>query len=223
MPADWLAANGNNFPNAPGCPEPQGGTTGRDTIQLKLRIRVPTNALSFSARVYFLSSEYPEWVCSPYNDFFLTLVDGMGMNNPADKNVAIYKNNMNQLFPLGVNILKAAPGLFTQCKNGSIGCGGGAIPGTYSGCTGNTELVGTGFDPLNPAPKFGGDPGYCGTNNQVGGGTAWLKMSGNVKPGETMEVRFVMWDTGDEWYDSVVLIDNWEWSVQASQPGVIPN
>ena len=222
VPADWLTANGNNFPNAPGCPEPQGGTTGLDTILLKLRVRVPTNALSFSVRVYMLSSEYPEWVCSPYNDFFLTLVDGQGANNPADKNVAVYKNNQNQLFPLGVNILKAAAGLFSQCKNGNVGCGGGAIPSVYNGCVGNAELVGTGMDPLNPLPKFGGDPGYCGANNQVGGGTGWLKMSGNVKPGETMELRFVIWDTGDEWYDSVVLLDNFEWSVQASQPGVQP-
>ncbi|PCC73063.1 Putative metal-binding motif-containing protein [Nannocystis exedens] len=221
VPADWLAANGNNFPNAPGCPAPQGGATGQDTIQLKLRIRVPTNALSFSAYVYFFSSEYPEWVCSPYNDFFLTLVDGQGAGNPADKNVAIYKNQNDQLFPLGVNILKGAPGLFTQCKNGQISCGYPPA-GTYNSCTGNAELAGTGFHLTNPAPQFGNDPGYCGSNNQVGGGTGWLKMSGNVKPGETMEIRFVLWDTGDPWYDSLVLLDNFEWSLQASQPGVKP-
>jgi len=221
VPADWLAANGNNFPNVVGCPEPQGGNTGRDTIQLKLRIRVPTNALSFSTKVYFFSSEYPEWVCSPYNDFFLTLVDSTGDGNPADKNVAIYKDG-NNLFPVGVNLVRAANGLFTQCKNGQIGCGGGAVLGNYDGCAGNDQLVGTGFDPLNPAPKFANDPGYCGANNQVGGGTGWLKMSGNVKPGETMELRFVIWDTGDEWYDSLVLLDDFQWSVQASQPGVEP-
>ncbi|MBZ5714669.1 choice-of-anchor L domain-containing protein [Nannocystis pusilla] len=221
VPADWLAANGNNFPNAPGCPEPGGGATGQDTIQLKLRIRVPTNALSFSAYVYFFSSEYPEWVCSPYNDFFLTLVDGNGAGNPADKNVAIYKNQMNQLFPLGVNILKGAPGLFTQCKNGQISC---AYPpsGSYDSCSGNGELAGTGFHTSEPAPHFKDDPGWCGTNNQAGGGTGWLKMSGNVQPGETMEIRFVLWDTGDPWYDSLVLLDNFEWSLQASQPGVKP-
>ncbi|WAS92489.1 choice-of-anchor L domain-containing protein [Nannocystis punicea] len=221
VPADWLAANGDNFPNAPGCPKPGGGATGQDTIQLKLRIRVPTNAKSFSAHVYFFSSEYPEWVCSPYNDFFLALVDGEGAGNPADKNVAIYKNPMNQLFPLGVNILKGAPGLFTQCKNGQVSC---AAPpaGTYDSCVGNDELAGTGFHNLNPQPHFKDDLGFCGSNNQVGGGTGWLKMSGNVEPGETMELRFVLWDTGDPWYDSLVLIDNFEWSLQASQPGVKP-
>jgi len=222
VPADWLAANNNNFPNVVGCPEPQGGNTGRDTILFKLRIRVPTNAQSFSTKIYFFSSEYPEWVCSPYNDFFLTLVDSTGVGNPGDKNIAVYKDAKNALFPVGVNLVKTANGLFTQCKNGATGCGGGAVAGNYNGCVGNNELVGTGFDLLNPAPKFLGDPGYCGTNNQVGGGTGWLKMSGNVKPGETMEIRFVTWDTGDEWYDSVVLLDDFQWSVQASQPGVQP-
>lgn len=222
VPADWLALNGNNFPNVQGCPEPQGGATGRDTIQLKLRIRVPTNALSFSTKIYFFSSEYPEWVCSPYNDFFVALVDSAGEGNPADKNIAVYTDAQNQLFPVGVNLVKTASGLFTQCKNGQIGCGGGAVVGNYAGCVGIAELDGTGFDLLNPAPKFNNDPGYCGNSNQVGGGTGWLKMSGNVKPGETMELRFVLWDTGDEWYDSLVLLDDFQWSLQASEPGVEP-
>ena len=222
VPADWLAANNNNLPNVAGCPEPQGGSTGHDTIQLKLRVRVPTNALSFSTKVYFFSSEYPEWVCSPYNDFFVTLVDSTGMGNPADKNIAVYKDMQNQLYPLGVNILKAAAGLFVQCKNGPVGCGGGAIPGNYMGCNGIQQLVGTGFDLTNPNPQFPGDPGFCGQSNQVGGATGWLEMSGNVQPGEVMELRFVLWDTGDEWYDSVVLLDDFQWSVQASEPGVKP-
>jgi hypothetical protein len=63
----------------------------------------------------------------------------------------------------------------------------------------------------------------CGANNTTGGGTGWLKMAGNVKGGETMEIRFAIWDTGDGVWDSLVLLDDWEWSVQASQPGVQPN
>jgi hypothetical protein len=222
VPADWLAANGNNLPNVGGCPEPQGGSTGFDTIQFKLRVRVPTNALSFSTKVYFFSSEYPEWVCSPYNDFFVALVDSTSMGNPADKNIAIYKNPQDQLFPLGVNILKGAPGLFTQCRNGQVGCGGGAVLGSYDGCVGYADLLGTGFEVQNPPPQFANDPGWCSTNNQTGGGTGWLNMAGNVTPGEVMELRFVLWDTGDNWYDSVVLLDDFQWSVQASEPGISP-
>ena len=43
-----------------------------------------------------------------------------------------------------------------------------------------------------------------------------------VEPGETMELRFVLWDTGDEWYDSLVPLDDFQWSLQASEPGVVP-
>ena len=71
----------------------------------------------------------------------------------------------------------------------------------------------------NPSSPFFGDPGYCGANNLLGGGTGWLTTSGNVKPGETIELRFIVWDTGDSYYDSVVLLDDFVWSVMASQPG----
>ncbi|MCA9658363.1 MAG: hypothetical protein KC486_08465, partial [Myxococcales bacterium] len=72
---------------------------------------------------------------------------------------------------------------------------------------------GTGFD-VNASA--------CGYNGYTGGGTGWLTMSGNVTPGETMEIRFTIWDTGDSVWDSLVLLDSWEWSVQAAQPGIQP-
>ncbi len=210
-PNDWLNANGGSFPNAPGCPE-AAGNTANDSIMLKVRVRVPTNAKSFSVQMYFFSSEWPEWTCTAFNDMFVSLVDSAGVGNPTDKNIAIYKSG-NQSYPVGVNLVKAAPGLFTQCKNGTYGCND-FFGGNYAGCTGIGQLAGTGFDIVE---------GGCGNNNTTGGGTGWLKMSGNVKPGETMEIRFVIWDTSDGIYDSLVLLDDWVWSVQASQPGVQPN
>ncbi len=226
MPADWLVANGNNLPNAPGCPEPQGGTVANDPIMLKIRVRVPTNARSFEVSTNFYSSEYPEWVCSAFNDFFVALLDsqfvpGAGqVANPADKNLAFYKSG-NSKYPVGVNLAFGNTGLFTQCKNGPTGCGLGATVGNTNTCAGVTQLAGTGFDGANPGPNpsFPGEGGYCQTNNLMGGATGWLVTSGNVKPGETIEIRFATWDTGDGYYDSVVLLDNWVWSLDASTPG----
>lgn len=63
--------------------DPQGGTTANDPIMLKLRIRVPTNAKSFNVSSFFYSSEYPEWVCSAFNDFFLTLLDSSFVPGPG--------------------------------------------------------------------------------------------------------------------------------------------
>ncbi len=212
-PADWLASNGNTFPNAPGCPGPISNTA-NNSIMMKVRVRVPTNAKSFSVQMHFFSAEWPEWVCTAYNDLFVSLVTSQAAGNPADKNIAIYTTPQNQKYPVGVNIAKAAPGLFTECRNGTVACNG--APFAYNNCTlGVNPLAGTGFHDSNLAG--------CGANDTTGGGTGWLKMSGNVKGGETMEIRFAIWDTGDAAYDSLVLLDNWEWSVQASQPGVQPN
>jgi len=210
-PADWLGANGGNFPNAPGCPAALSNGA-NDSAMLKLRIRVPTNAKSFNVQMYFYSAEWPEWTCTYYNDMFVTLVTSTAAGNPADKNIAIYKLN-NQNYPVGVNLVKAANGLFTQCQNGEYGCADW-FGGTYNGCTGVGGLAGTGFDIIE---------GGCENGDTTGGGTGWLKMSGNVTGGEIMEIRFAIWDTSDPAYDSLVLLDDWVWSVQASQPGVQPN
>lgn len=212
FPADWFSANNNQLPNAPGCPD-VAGNSAFDPVQLRLRIRVPTNANSFSAKMYFFSAEYPEYVCTAFNDFFVTLVDSADQDNPGDKNIAIYTQG-NNTYPVGVNILKAANGLFTQCSNGQITqCG---TASNYNGCQGVTELIGTGFD-ITGSTLYS-----CGYNGRHGGGTGWLTMSGNVVPGETMEIRFTIWDTSDGLFDSTVLLDSWEWSVQASEPGVTP-
>ncbi|EDM80847.1 hypothetical protein PPSIR1_28093 [Plesiocystis pacifica SIR-1] len=208
-PADWLAANGGSFPNAPGCTI-SGNTNANDSVMLKVRVRVPTNANSFSAKFNFFSSEYPEYVCTSFNDFFITLVDSTDPDNPNDKNIAVYDDG-NNTWPVSVNIGAAADGLFTQCDNGTISCFG--TPQNYNGCVSENGLLGTGFDAFANA---------CNGNDDVGGATGWLTMSGNVTPGETMEIRFVIWDTADSVWDSLVIVDDWQWSVQGATPGVQP-
>jgi hypothetical protein len=191
-PADWLAANGGGFPNAPGCPI-SNNTNANDGQMAHIRIRVPTNANSFSVKFFFFSAEYPEYVCTSFNDFFVTLVDSSDNGNPNDKNIAIYVDGNNQ-WPVGVNLVSAANGLFSVCDNGNIGCAGGPnVP--YNGCSqGENLLTGTGFDLA---------AGACANNNDVGGGTGWLVMSGNVTPGEIMDIRFAIWDTADSVWDSL--------------------
>jgi Cys-rich repeat protein len=209
-PADWLAANGGVVPNAPGCAAPIDASA-FNPVMLNLTVRVPTNAQSFSVDMYFFSAEYPEYVCTAFNDFFVTLLDSTNVTNPADGNLAVYDDG-NNLWPVGVNLVSAANGLFTQCEDGGISqCGFG---GNYNGCTGTNELAGTGFD-TNIASG-------CGDNGRTGGGTDWLTMSGNVTPGEVVTLRFAIWDTGDGVWDSLVLLDNFTWSVNASEPGVQP-
>ena len=206
-PADWLAANGGEFPNPAGCVAPW-STSANDSAMLTLRMRAPTNASSFSVMMYFFSAEYPEWVCSEFNDFFVALVESTA-DNPADGNIAIYDDGATA-WPVGVNLAMVAEGLFTQCQNGEIGCENESS--NYGGCLGTAQLEGTGFDTVGTG---------CGTGPE-GGGTGWLRMSGNVTPGEVFEIRFAIWDSSGHIYDSLVLLDDWEWSVEAAEPGVAP-
>jgi hypothetical protein len=224
LPSDWLLANGNALPNVTGCPAPQGGLQGHDAVMLELRIRTPTNARSFRLSTNFFSSEYPEWVCSPFNDFFIVLLDSAWNGNPpnpADKNLAVYTSPQNVRYPVGVNLGHGNTGLFTVCKNGPTGCGQSAVAGSTNSCVSTAELVGTGMDVVRPGSPFEDEPGYCGSNDLLGGGTGWLTTQGNVVGGEIIRLRIAMWDTGDSLYDSVALIDNFQWSVEASEPGTV--
>ncbi len=214
FPQDFYMANGNKLPNAPGCPDPSGAAA-NDPEMLTLRIRVPSNAHSFKLSTNFFSAEFPEWTCSSFNDFFVVLLDSTyaGMPaNPSDKNLAFFQpmGTMNKV-PVGVNLGHGNTGLFTQCVNGSTGCSG--MAGSISTCLGTTQLAGTGFDDSNA--------GLCDSNSLNGGATGWLVTSGNVTPGEIITLRIAIWDTSDHQFDSLAVIDGFQWSVDTAQPGTV--
>jgi hypothetical protein len=213
FPPDWFLAHNSELPNAPGCPPPLAGGA-HDPIELELKIRVPTNAESFSLKTNFMSAEFPEYVCTEYNDFFVVLLDSTFAGtpaNPTDKNLAFYKDATDQIYPVGVNLANGNTGLFTVCKNGTTGCTD-VYESSINTCTSNADLVGTGFDLADPG---------CDGNDQVGGGTGWLTTSGNVVPGEQITLRIAIWDTSDGQYDSAALIDAFQWSLDPSDPGTI--
>lgn len=60
-----------------------------------------------------------------------------------------------------------------------------------------------------------GDGGLAGTGYEggIGGGTGWLTTTSPVEPGETITLRFIIFDEGDHIYDSVVLLDNFRWEI----------
>jgi len=218
FPMDFYAANGNTLPNAPGCPPPTPGTLANDAVMLTLKVRVPSNAKSFKLSSNFFSSEFPEYTCSEFNDFFVILLDSMyaGMPaNPPDKNLAFYTPMGTQdRVPVGVNLGFGNTGLFTQCVNGTTGClSFGGQSGAISTCTSTDQLVGTGFEDSAS--------GTCDSNSLVGGGTGWLVTSGNVVPGEVITLRIAIWDTADHLLDSLAVIDGFQWSIESATPGTI--
>jgi hypothetical protein len=71
---------------------------------------------------------------------------------------------------------------------------------------GAAQLAGTGFAEESPPQA------YCGTTDSTsGGGTGWLTSQAPVQPGEVISLEFLIWDTGDESYDSSVLLDHLTW------------
>jgi hypothetical protein len=220
FPADFVTANGGKLPNAAGCPPPD-GSTAQDPVMLTLKVRVPTNAHSFSLKSNFFSAEYPEFVCSKFNDFFVILLDSAYTGSPAnpmDKNLAFYTApGTSNNYPVGVNLAYGNTGLFTQCINGETGCRGGTLGtppviGQISTCIGTTDLIGTGFD----VPSS-----QCDAGQMEGGATGWLTTTGNVKPGEIITLRIAIWDTSDNNLDSLALVDGFTWSVDSTQPGTV--
>jgi hypothetical protein len=199
----------SGFPkSATGCPS-QNGEAVNDVADLQLVIKVPNNANGFSFDFDFGSGEWPDYVCSPFNDAFIAYLKSAAFNSGNPDNISFdSKNN-----PVSVN-----NGFFSQCgpSSAATGCATGATPGTAT-CTGGTgDLAGTGFLDLS-------DPSACATGETGGGMTGWLTTQAPAQPGETLTIDLIIWDTGDQYYDSSVILDNWQWKPDPTTVSTNPN
>ena len=101
-----------------------------DGAALKVVIRVPSNAQSFKYQQNFFTYEFPSFICSNYNDFFVTMMDPKPANLP-DGNIAFDQDGN----PISVN-----NSLLQVCKPQTAG-------GKQFGCPlGDSALAGTGFE-----------------------------------------------------------------------------
>jgi hypothetical protein len=181
---------------------------------LTLHIRVPNNAHSFRLDASFFASDYPEWACSDFNDIFVALLksDFGDALNPPDRNLASFDGASTS-----VNLALLQNGPFLQCVDGPTGCFS-TSQGISSSCLQTSQLVGTGMD---ASPASAADA--CNTpGGQVGGATGWFVMRGNVVPGDVIELRLAIWDSGDGTYDSDVALDDFRWSYQSVEAGATP-
>ncbi|MBX3259931.1 MAG: choice-of-anchor L domain-containing protein [Labilithrix sp.] len=114
---------------SPACPGVTTGTA-RDGAALELKIRVPSNAQSFSYQQNFFTQEYPVFICSQYNDFFVTMLDPIP-DGLEDGNIA-FDQDTN---PISVN-----NSLLQVCESGTH-------KGKFFPCPlGTDTLSGTGFE-----------------------------------------------------------------------------
>ena len=173
------------FPkDSPSCKDPFGNPlqtandkNANDAIALEIQVKVPTNSQSCGFDFDYYTYEWPGFVCTQYNDFFVALVASQHPSTPADLNVSFD----SQGNPVSVN------NSFVEVCDPTVGAtnpGGKNFPCTL----GTAELQGTGFEPS--------------------AATSWLHTQFPVVPGETIKVRFAVWDMGDHILDTTVLIDN---------------
>ncbi|HEY1695467.1 MAG TPA: choice-of-anchor L domain-containing protein [Polyangiaceae bacterium] len=186
------------FPQAAqGCPQ---DNRVNDMIDIKLVLKAPEDATGFQFDFDFYSSEWPNYVCSNFNDAFVAyLASSAGSDNIS------FDSNHN---PVAVNI-----DFFNRCTSGApLGClrSNGPQPDpplSMSSCSaGISELTGTGFGFSDQTQCEDGN-----VNATLGGATGWLQTQASVQPGEQFTLDLMIWDAGDGLLDSSVLLDHFQW------------
>jgi hypothetical protein len=199
--------DGDKYPTGaapPGFPKAASGCQQdnkvNDMVDVKLTLKAPSDASGIQFDFNFWSSEWPNWVCSNFNDAFTAYLT----SQKTTDNIS-FDSNSN---PVAVN-----NNFFNRCTpNTTVGCDSALSGGTQSvsACAaGVSELQGTGFGYTEPTDCFDGSG--AGASASAGGATGWLTTTAPITPGETFTLEFMIWDAGDGNLDSSVLIDNFQW------------
>lgn len=163
-----------------------------DGIALELELRAPTNARGISFDFDFYTFEYTQFLCSTFNDAFAALLYSSSPSVPASRNIAFDA----QRNPICVNngfVEVCEPYDYVGTRDGQ------PFTRSFDCRYGTAELAGTGFD----SEVFGGPHAATG----------WLTTRASIVGGEDFVLRLAVWDAGDEWRDSAVLLDNFRWEV----------
>lgn len=204
-PQDDMTSSDLGIYNAqdPAPPSGQDGAEINDLTQFHIRLRVPANVTGFSFDFVFFSAEYPEFVCTQFNDTFYALVEGdPGLNGGQRTNISFDQNQNEITVNNGFFEYQIPPWTFDITGTGY------EVADSYaswtfapiSGCT----------LPTYAAPKYRGSM------------SGWLRTTSPLTPGEEVDLIFSIHDEGDEILDSAVIIDNFRWqTVPIDGPGTV--
>lgn len=166
-----------------------------DYSELRMTVKAPGNAGSFTFDFAFFSEEYPVYVCQGYNDTFLAIQTSKQF--PGGQQIAYDANGHR------INVNNA----FFQDCNSCNNC----VPGFNFTVTCNANslqlLNGTSYEKL--LGQSGAGP-QCNLN-KGSGGTDWLKTTSPVQPGETFTLSWIVFDEADGLLDSSVILDHFRW------------
>jgi len=181
--------------NSPACP---GVTTGapHDAVALELTLRAPDGAEGLAFDFDFFTYEWPNFICSPYNDYFAAMLTP----SPNNQLNISYDSNGNQI-TVNNALVKVC-----DCANGPPCQTAGMVQ--YDCEDGATMLAGTGFE---------GDSTYTHA------ATGWLTTKAPIAVGEDIVLRLSVWDSGDGVLDSTTIVDNFQWLGTADEdPETVP-
>ena len=208
---------GFSFPGATSAdPDPNDTTNDfvHDLTNLRLEIKKPSNVSGFAFDFMFLSSEFPEFLCQIFNDTFYALaqIDSLSSSytnvsfdsdgNEITVNNAFFEPANNWTSPLHLTPFGIQGAGQCPPNDPLADLIGGIIGGTDGACT---------------LPDYCSDPAAVST---IGSGTGWLTTT--VPLAETDDIinlHFSVHDEGDGNLDSLVLIDNFRWLVEAVDVG----
>jgi hypothetical protein len=173
-----------------------------DTVALELRVRMPTNVTALSFDSAFFTDEYPDFICTPFNDFFQVIVMPKRPGSSQDGNV---------VFDQDGNSVSVNNSLLRVCAAGEHGGKNFTCP------LGAASLKGTGIDDCGDSLLLGGF-GIGSMSDDSGASTGWLNTELAVQPGEILTLRFAIWDSADSLLDSVSIIDHFRFRFRSEPP-----
>ncbi|MBO4350205.1 MAG: choice-of-anchor L domain-containing protein [Proteobacteria bacterium] len=212
IPSVYANAHGNKLETHKSCPTGTAVPAIFDSVQLHLEIKAPVNAMGIQFDFRFFSREYPQYLCSSFNDFFLAILTTEHADVKAipDRNIAFDMNGN----PVSVN-----NGFFTTCNKVNCANGSNKCPAFMSCASDGYCSAGadTCRDGASAIDAYTPNPFVFDMKTGRGGGTAWLSTTAPIVGGETITLDFYIWDTQDNKYDSTVLIDNFKWLLDSTK------
>jgi hypothetical protein len=170
-----------------------------DGAGLRVVVRVPTNAATMSFDTNFFSYEFPDWICSEFNDTFVVIMSPPPAGEPASA-------NHNIAFDSQGNVISVNAGFLTVCNPNTNAGDESGVMKEFACTEGPSKLLGTGFGIDTTDNPDGDDQNHASTD--------WLTTTVSVASlaGQEITLLFAVWDSSDGELDTTVLVDNVHWT-----------
>jgi len=138
---------------SPSCP---GVMTGQpfDSAALRVKIKTPSNAKSFNFNLDFYTYEFPIYICSTYNDFFVAMLTPTPMGQ-VDGNVSF--DSKGNTISVNAGFLEVCNAQMAGGKNFACSLGPSALAGTGFDSQPNGSAATSWLQTSAPVAQPGGD------------------------------------------------------------------